>query len=204
MRGTGLGPPKVNGCDASRACSRLTAARSVKAPWPVAVMALLLVAGVGGARAQTGGGAEAGFANLPRFVSLKASRVNLRKGPGLEYPTAWVFRREGLPVEVVREYRAWREVRDAEGTKGWVIRSLLSRRRTGQIAPWEVKPDGSRPIESLTASKSDRGRTIARVEAGVIADLHACDGTWCRVTVAGYKGYIRQTKIWGIYPDERF
>jgi SH3-like domain-containing protein len=38
---------------------------------------------------------------LPRFVSLKSDRVNLRQGPGTDYPTAWVFRRAGLPVEVI-------------------------------------------------------------------------------------------------------
>ena len=58
---------------------------------------------------------------MPRFVSLKSDRVNLRQGPGTEYPTAWVFRRAGLPVEVIKEFEGWRQVRDAEGTTGWVL-----------------------------------------------------------------------------------
>ena len=58
---------------------------------------------------------------VPRFVSLKSDRVNLRQGPGTEYPTAWVFRRAGLPVEVIKEFESWRQVRDAEGTTGWVL-----------------------------------------------------------------------------------
>ncbi|MEO1282185.1 MAG: hypothetical protein AAFV69_10660, partial [Pseudomonadota bacterium] len=41
-------------------------------------------------------------------------------------------------------------------------------------------------------------------EVAVIADLHACDGTWCRVSVANYRGFIRQNKIWGLYPSETF
>ena len=56
-------------------------------------------------------------AQAPRFVSLKSDRVNLRQGPGTEYPTAWVFRRAGLPVEVIQEFESWRQVRDAEGTR---------------------------------------------------------------------------------------
>ncbi len=31
---------------------------------------------------------------LPRYVSLKSDRVNLRSGPGTDYPTSWVYRRE--------------------------------------------------------------------------------------------------------------
>jgi len=52
---------------------------------------------------------------VPRFVSLKSDRVNLRNGPGTDYPTGWVYRRAGLPLEVVKEFEGWRQVRDAEG-----------------------------------------------------------------------------------------
>ena len=38
---------------------------------------------------------------LPRFVSLKSDRVNLRKGPSTDYPTQWVYRRAGLPLEII-------------------------------------------------------------------------------------------------------
>ncbi len=139
---------------------------------------------------------------LPRFVSLKASRVNLRKGPGVEYPTAWVFRQAGLPVEVVREYEIWREVRDAEGTTGWVIRSLLSARRTAQILPWEVKTDKPRPRVEIRSGQRSTASPVAIVEAGVVADVHDCDGTWCHVGVAAYQGYVEQKKLWGVYTGE--
>ncbi len=55
---------------------------------------------------------------VPRFVSLKSDRVNLRNGPGTDYPTGWVYRRAGLPLEVVKEFEGWRQVRDAEGVNG--------------------------------------------------------------------------------------
>ncbi|MET0407983.1 MAG: SH3 domain-containing protein, partial [Hyphomicrobium sp.] len=51
---------------------------------------------------------------VPRFVSLKSDRVNLRNGPGTDYPTGWVYRRAGLPVEVIKEFETWRQVRDSE------------------------------------------------------------------------------------------
>lgn len=35
---------------------------------------------------------------LPRFVSLRSSEVNLRTGPGTNYPVDWVFVRRELPV----------------------------------------------------------------------------------------------------------
>ncbi|CCB67960.1 conserved protein of unknown function; SH3 domain [Hyphomicrobium sp. MC1] len=140
---------------------------------------------------------------VPRFVSLKSDRVNLRNGPGTDYPTGWVYRRAGLPVEVIKEFETWREVRDSDGVTGWVLQSLLSGRRTGLVLPWERK-SGSSPLVPIMASDSSRSGVVAKVEAGVIADLHSCDGRWCRVTVDQYSGYIEQKKLWGVYEGETF
>ncbi len=141
---------------------------------------------------------------VPRFVSLKSDRVNLRNGPGTDYPTGWVYRRAGLPVEVIKEFESWRQVRDSEGATGWVLQSLLSGRRTGLVLPWERKTGSPPPLVPIMASDSERSGVVANVEAGVIADLHACDGRWCRVTVDQYAGYIEQKKLWGVYEGETF
>lgn len=139
---------------------------------------------------------------LPRFVSLKSDRVNLRAGPGTEYPTQWVYRRAGLPLEVIKEFETWRQVRDAEGATGWVLQSFLSGRRTALVLPWDVKPDKPLPAVEVYSSDSSRSRPVAKVEAGVIANIHGCDGSWCQVVIDGYRGYLEQKKLWGIYLNE--
>jgi len=139
---------------------------------------------------------------LPRFASLKSDRVNMRTGPGTEYPTAWVFRRAGLPVEILEEVEAWRQVRDAEGATGWVSQSLLSGRRTALVLPWEVKAGQSPPLVELRADDSETASVVAAVEAGVIANVRSCDGRWCLVAIGEYRGYIEQTKLWGVYKGE--
>jgi SH3-like domain-containing protein len=139
---------------------------------------------------------------VPRYVSLKFDRVNLRSGPGTEYPAVWVYRKAGLPLEVVKEYEAWRQVRDAEGTSGWVLQTSLSGRRTALVTPWEAKPGVTPPEVALLASDADSARMVASVEAGVIANVHSCDKTWCRVTVDQFRGSIRQNKLWGVYEGE--
>jgi SH3-like domain-containing protein len=140
---------------------------------------------------------------LPRFVSLKSDRVNLRQGPGTDYPIAWVFQRVGLPVEVIKEFEGWRQVRDAEGTTGWVLASALSGRRTVLVLPWEAKPgQAQQPSVALRDDDSESARPVAMVEAGVLASIIGCDGKWCRVSVGGYRGYVEQTKLWGAYPGE--
>jgi SH3-like domain-containing protein len=71
--------------------------------------------------------------SIPRFVSLSNSETNVRVGPGQEFPINAVYKRAGLPVEVILEYDNWRKIRDYEGAEGWVYHSLLSGKRTGII-----------------------------------------------------------------------
>ncbi|MEQ1711133.1 MAG: SH3 domain-containing protein [Hyphomicrobium sp.] len=139
---------------------------------------------------------------LPRFVSLKSDKVNLRNGPGTDYPTSWVFRHAGLPLEVIKEFEGWRQVRDAEGTTGWVIQSFLSGRRTALIMPWELKPGTPVPQVSIRSDDNDNAPVVAIIEAGVIANVMSCDGRWCFVAIDTFRGYVEQKKLWGVYDKE--
>ena len=142
-------------------------------------------------------------APLPRFVSLKSDRVNMRSGPAGDTPILWVYRRAGLPVEILKEGAdGWRQVRDAEGATGWVVQTMLSNRRTALVLPWEVKPGAALPLVSFRAEQNDRAPAVAEVEAGVIANVVTCSDGWCRVAVGDTKGYVEQKKLWGVYPGE--
>ena len=70
---------------------------------------------------------------VPRFVSLKADKVNMHVGPAKTYEIKWLYQRQGLPVEITAEFENWRRIRDADGTEGWVYHSLLSGKRTGMV-----------------------------------------------------------------------
>ncbi len=140
---------------------------------------------------------------VPRFASMKSDRVNMRTGPGTEYPLQWVYRCAGLPVEVIREYEAWRQVRDAEGATGWVLASLLSGRRTALVEPWSAKPDAPAvPQIALKTDSRESAADVAQVEVGVIANLRSCDGRWCDVAIGEFRGYLQQGKLWGVYKGE--
>jgi SH3-like domain-containing protein len=171
----------------------------------VAVLALLAAAVVPAAAQEPPGGRRGTGLPVPRYVSLKTDRVNLREGPSKDHRTAWVFQRAGLPVEIVAEYETWRRIRDSEGTEGWVLHSLLSGRRTALVMPWAK--DAAAAI-TLVDRADDRGDTVARLQPGVIAHVKDCTGIWCRIVIVldggrDVDGYIRQEKLWGVYPDER-
>jgi SH3-like domain-containing protein len=134
---------------------------------------------------------------LPRFASLKTDRVNLREGPSKDHATKWVYERAGLPVEITAEFEIWRRVRDSEGVEGWVLHSLLSGRRTALVTP-NKKGESSK----LYARPSESADLAATLQSGVIVNIRNCDGAWCLVDGDGFKGYMQQVKLWGVYPNE--
>lgn len=135
---------------------------------------------------------------VPRYVSLKSDRVNLREGPSKDHRTSWVFQRAGLPVEITAEFETWRKVRDSEGSEGWVLHSLLSGRRTALIAPWKKSEVLPLFVKAETGSEQ-----VAKLQTGVIANIKQCSGKWCRVFGEGFDGFIEQANLWGAYPDEK-
>ena len=135
---------------------------------------------------------------VPRFVSLKSDKVNVRKGPSTDQSIVWVFSRAGLPVEVIAESDNWRRVRDSEGADGWVFHSLLSARRTVLVAPW-AKGEERVPLYS---SKSTSSRAVAELQSGVLGNIVTCDGSWCELSVDDYSGYAQQDQLWGVYRGE--
>ena len=134
---------------------------------------------------------------VPRFVSLKSSKVNVRVGPGEDYGVAWVFVKPGLPIEVIQEFDNWRRIRDSDGQVGWVFQSLLSGKRTAVIAPWAS--DGPRPVRDRAAAAAE---VTAYLEPGVMATVDRCRGGWCRISGDRFVGWIQQEQLWGVYPNE--
>jgi SH3-like domain-containing protein len=137
---------------------------------------------------------------LPRFVSLKSDKVNVRGGPTKDHDVTWVYTRTGLPVEIVAEYENWRRIRDWEGAEGWVYHSLLSGRRTGLVVAKQKTSEEPIPV---FASPDPQTSVTAKLQPGVLSAVKRCNGEWCRVSGSGYDGWIRQDRLWGVYPKEQ-
>ena len=132
---------------------------------------------------------------VPRFVSLRTNPVNLRSGPGVRYPVAWVYQRRHLPVEITDEFDNWRRIRDPEGTEGWVHQSMLSGQRTGLV---------SSDISPVYKGSNTASALIARVSPGVVILVERCpeQTEFCFIEAGGIKGWLRRGLFWGLYDGE--
>lgn len=141
---------------------------------------------------------------VPRFVSLKGNMVNVRQGPSNDQAIKVIFKKKGLPVEIIAEWDNWRRIRDSEGTDGWVWHSLLSGERTALITPWAETSENL----SVHAKPDENSMIVARLSPQVIVQVESCNRQWCRIELRHnkkkYEGYFPQNKLWGVYPDEAF
>lgn len=168
--------------------------------WAGALLAAIFLAGAaGGAQAASdlATGPVSGLP-IPRFVSLKSDRTNVRGGPNKDQEVRWVYTRAGMPVEITAEFENWRRIRDWEGAEGWVYHSLLSGRRSAVIVP--TKKDDLVPLYQEPDPTSG---VMARLQAGVLAQIKNCDGHWCEIAGKSFSGYIVQERLWGAYPNEK-
>lgn len=130
---------------------------------------------------------------LPRFVSLKASEANVRRGPSLSHRIDWVFQRKGMPLQVIAEYGHWRRVIDRDGQGGWVHYTMLTGARTVIV---------ERENLFLLARATPDSRQTAELQADVVARVRRCDISWCEIAAGGYKGWAPKTRLWGVGADE--
>lgn len=130
---------------------------------------------------------------VPRFVTTKSDKVNMRLGPGREYPVAWVYKKKHFPLKVVAEFDVWRKVEDPDGSTGWILGQLLTLQRfvlvTEAVAEIRTAPDAGAPLAGVA-------------ERGVLLELLYCETGWCRLSHEKAKGWVPAETVWGILPDE--
>ena len=145
---------------------------------PAAAVALLMAAPAASQQVE-----------VPYWATLRAEEAYMRVGPSQQFPIAWVYRRPGLPVKVVRVMQGWRLVEDPDGEQGWILRSLLHPDRGAIVI--------GQGLAEMRDDASAGAALLWRVEPGVVGKLGECTAGWCRLDIAGRKGWLREDRLWG-------
>ncbi|WP_372917226.1 SH3 domain-containing protein [Sandarakinorhabdus sp.] len=158
----------------------------------------LLAATLAAAAAAAAGAAEFadGTTDLrkPRFVSVKRGSAMMRTGPGERFPIMWEYKRPGLPMEILKEYEIWRQVRDPDGVTGWMNKALLTGQRTGIVRD---------QVRLLYVAPDMKSRIGWRIAPDAVVTITLCEDLWCRVSKDGKSGYILRSQMWGTYQREK-
>ncbi len=129
----------------------------------------------------------------PYFLSLRFNETYMRSGPGRQYPALWVYRRLGMPVQIIGHFDDWRKVRDFQGDVGWMLSNQLQRRRAVIVLLPEV---------GLYKEPDTSSVKIARLGKEVVARVQRCNYEWCRLLVGRHEGWTRRGGLWGLAEEE--
>ena len=138
-------------------------------------------------------GAVTGY-EIPRFVSIKSSEVNLRIGPSINYPIKIKYTIKNFPVEIIDEYDVWRKIQDIEKNEGWIHKSLLKGDRYGII--------NSEPNVESFLLNYPHGNIKGEIGNNNIVKISKCLKKWCLVKIDNKSGWIEKNKLWGTYNNE--
>ena len=130
----------------------------------------------------------------PYWASIASGEAMMRTGPGRNYPGIWLYKRRDLPIRVVKTYPQWRMIEDPDGTRGWMLVTLLSDRRTAIVKPGEPRPIHEKPNAA--------SRVVYLAEHGVVGRIDKCRDGWCRIKIGKRQGHIRTGDIWGVGDGE--
>ena len=130
----------------------------------------------------------------PYWASIASGQAMTRNGPARTYPGKWLYQRRDLPVRVLQKYENWRLIQDPDSEKGWMLVTLLSDKRTAMVKPGDPRP--------IYAEPNSNSRLRYRAEAGVVGRIDHCGGGWCRIEIGKREGYIQESSLWGVDPNE--
>ena len=125
----------------------------------------------------------------PFWGSLRAPVVNMRAGPGEDYAIRFVYRRQHLPVRVLRVWDAWVLVEDPDGSRGWMLRRFVSSEHTVMVK--------TRAAVAMHAEADNNSALLWKLEPGLVGKLVGCDAGWCHIDIDRHVGYVRMEALYG-------
>ena len=130
------------------------------------------------------------FANDQYFETLRNDEVNLRQGPSNEYPIKIIYKKKFLPVLIQDSSDNFRKVRDHENNSGWIHVSQLTKKKAAIVTGGDLIMFKNATIYSSP---------IVILKEGRLVKIDKCKDNWCKARSAGFKGWIKNKNLWGLY-----
>ena len=127
------------------------------------------------------------FSNENYFLMLKNSKVNVRMGPGLDYPVKFIYKKKYLPVKVIDQKENFRKIIDHKKNSGWIHISQLKKVNSVIVLSNRI----------LFKKPTFNSKPIANIESGKLLVLEKCKKNWCKVISKNYSGWINMDNVWG-------
>tara|TARA_B110001452_G_C14887651_1_gene310249 strand:+ start:68 stop:520 length:453 start_codon:yes stop_codon:yes gene_type:complete len=121
------------------------------------------------------------------FLSLKKNKVNVRYGPGFDFPIKYIYKKINFPIKQIDEKENFRRIIDIKKNSGWIHLSQL--KKVNSVIALEDK--------ILFKKPSLFSKPIAKIKKGRLLVIHKCEVGWCKIKTENFKGWVDKINLWG-------
>ena len=121
------------------------------------------------------------------FLMLKNSKVNVRMGPGMDYPIKFIYKKKYLPVKIIDKKDNFRKIIDHKKNSGWIHWTQLKKINSLLVLSDRI----------LFEKPTYNSRPLANIRSGRLFVLEKCKKNWCEVSSQSYSGWITTENVWG-------
>ena len=123
------------------------------------------------------------------YLTLKYNEVNVRYGPGRDYPVKYVYNKKNLPVKVIDKSREWKKIIDFKKNSGWIHETQLKKSKSFILLKDQI----------LFTKPTKHSKPLFKIAKGRLLIVKKCKKNWCRVKTENFLGWIKTSEIWGLY-----
>ena len=121
------------------------------------------------------------------YLSLKNNIVNVRYGPGFDYPIKYIYTKKNLPLKIIDKKENFRRIIDFKKNSGWVHISQLKKNKSFILLEDKI----------LFSKPTKYSKPIIKIAKGRLLVVKKCKKIWCRVKTDNYLGWLKTDNIWG-------
>ena len=121
------------------------------------------------------------------YLMLKNNKVNVRYGPGFDYPIKFVYNKKNLHVQVIDKKENFRRIIDFKNNNGWIHTSQLKEGKAFILLEDQI----------LFTKPTKYSKPILKIAKGRLLVVKKCKKIWCSVKTENYTGWIKNKNVWG-------
>jgi len=121
------------------------------------------------------------------YLILKNNKVNVRYGPGFDYPIKFIYKKKNLPIKVIDKKENFRRIIDFKNNSGWIHTSQLKKGEAFILLEDQI----------LFKKPTKYSKPILKINKGRLLIVKKCKAKWCKIKTENYIGWLKTNNIWG-------
>ncbi len=121
------------------------------------------------------------------YLVLKNNKVNVRYGPGFDYPIKFIYKKKNLPIRVIDKEENFRRIIDFKNNSGWIHTSQLKKGKAFILLEDQI----------LFTKPTKYSKPVLKISKGRLLVVKKCKKIWCSVKTENYTGWIKNENVWG-------